>query len=314
MTEQNNKNHRYNFDELSYKETGDPTLLSKAPLVSVNIVTFNQESFIAQAIEGVLVQQTDFPFEIVIGEDCSSDSTRNIVFDYQEKHPDIIKVITSDRNVGAVDNWCRVNKSCRGKYVAICEGDDYWTDSRKLQEQVDFLEANVDCSAVFHAAEFSFEDNPQKNFIKRPGKKIPNQRYLTKDVILNIARNYTTSSLLCRSAHVKDLPEFFSRAPVGDVPLMLILAVEGDIGYIDEPMCVYRVATGNSWTRSRRNDLEKRRKHYSDTLRMYSEFNSWTENKYWFHVWLIKIKFSTKTNWAELRSFIKRSILGLGKR
>ena len=112
------------------------------PLVSACMITYNHEPYIAQAIEGVLQQQTNFPFELVIGEDCSTDRTRGIVFDYQEKYPSIIRVITSDKNVGARTNSLRTEKACCGKYVAVCEGDDYWHHPLKLQRQVDFLESH----------------------------------------------------------------------------------------------------------------------------------------------------------------------------
>ena len=118
------------------------------PLVSALMVTYNHELYIAQAIEGVLQQETDFPFELVIGEDCSTDGTRKIVFNYQKKHPDIIRVITSDKNVGGRKNFFRTVKACRGKYLAFCEGDDYWHHSQKLQKQVDYMEAHPEVGLV----------------------------------------------------------------------------------------------------------------------------------------------------------------------
>jgi len=119
------------------------------PLVSVNMITYNHEPYIAQAIEGVLQQKTNFPFELVIGEDCSTDGTREIVFDYKKKYPDTIRVITSDKNVGACKNSLRTEKACRGKYIAYCEGDDYWHHPQKLQKQVDYLESHPECGLVF---------------------------------------------------------------------------------------------------------------------------------------------------------------------
>jgi glycosyltransferase involved in cell wall biosynthesis len=120
-----------------------------APLVSVSMITYNHAAYIAQAIEGVLQQQTKFHFELIIGEDCSTDGTREIVFDYQKKYPDIIRVITSDTNVGMKKNGLRTLKACRGKYIAFCEGDDYFHHPRKLQKQADYLESNPDCGLVY---------------------------------------------------------------------------------------------------------------------------------------------------------------------
>jgi glycosyltransferase involved in cell wall biosynthesis len=119
------------------------------PLVSVKMMTYNHAPYIAQAIEGVLQQETDFSFELVIGEDCSTDGTREIVFDYQKKNPEVIRVITSDKNVGAHKNSLRTEKACRGKYLAFCEGDDYWHNPKKLQMQIEYLEQHPECGLVF---------------------------------------------------------------------------------------------------------------------------------------------------------------------
>ena len=124
------------------REVSDPAALARDPLVSVWMTTYNHEPCIARAMDGVLMQETDFPVELVIGEDCSTDRTREIVMDYQRLHPDVIRVVTSDRNVGLFENDRRVNRVLRGKYVAFCEGDDYWVHPQKLQMQVDIMEAD----------------------------------------------------------------------------------------------------------------------------------------------------------------------------
>jgi glycosyltransferase involved in cell wall biosynthesis len=118
------------------------------PLVSVGIITYNHAPYIAQAIEGALQQKVSFPFEVVIGEDCSTDGTRGIVFEYQRRYPELIRVITSDENIGAVQNSYRTGKAYRGKYVAFCEGDDYWHSPDKLQKQVEYLEVHPECGLV----------------------------------------------------------------------------------------------------------------------------------------------------------------------
>ena len=104
------------------------------------MITYNHEHFIAQAIRSVLMQEIDFPIELVIGEDCSTDGTRNIVKELAEKYPKEIKTLLSDKNLGGRDNFRQVIAACSGEYIAILEGDDYWTSSHKLQRQVDFLE------------------------------------------------------------------------------------------------------------------------------------------------------------------------------
>ena len=126
------------------------------PLVSIKMITYNHAPFIAQAIEGVLQQKTNFPFELVIGEDCSTDGTRALVFEYQKKYPDIIRVVTSDENVGMKKNGLRVLAACLGKYIAFCEGDDYWHNLDKLQKQADYLDSHPECGLVFTDYDFYY--------------------------------------------------------------------------------------------------------------------------------------------------------------
>ncbi len=119
-------------------------------MVSICCITYNHETFIAKAIEGFLMQQTSFPFKIIIGEDYSTDRTRDIVQKYARRHPELINLIISDTNVGILVNERRVMLEAKGKYIAFCEGDDYWTDPFKLQKQVDFLETHPEYSVCFH--------------------------------------------------------------------------------------------------------------------------------------------------------------------
>jgi len=125
-----------------------PKVLAKKPFVSVGMITYNHEDYIGRAIEHVAGQETSFPIELIIGEDCSTDRTREIVFEYQRKYPDLIRIITSESNVGMRRNGLRTYEAARGKYIAFCEGDDYWHHPRKLQTQVDFLESNPEYGLV----------------------------------------------------------------------------------------------------------------------------------------------------------------------
>ena len=134
-------------------EISDAAVMDRNPLVSVHMITYNHEPYIAQAIEGVLMQQASFPFELIIGEDCSTDRTREIALEYQKKHSDTIRVITGAHNVGASANELRTDAACRGKYVAYCEGDDYWHHPLKLQKQVDYLEKHPEVGLVHSGAD-----------------------------------------------------------------------------------------------------------------------------------------------------------------
>ena len=122
----------------------------KEKLLSVVTITYNHEKFITKTIEGVLMQQVNFPIELILAEDCSTDNTRAICRRYAEQYPELIRLITSESNVGAIANEQRAMLAARGKYVAFCEGDDYWTDPLKLQKQVGFLESHPDYSVTFH--------------------------------------------------------------------------------------------------------------------------------------------------------------------
>jgi hypothetical protein len=130
------------------RETSRASAQISLPVVSVLMLAYNHGLYIRRAIESILAQKTTFPFELIIGEDCSPDNTRSIVFEFQKKHPDIVRVITSDQNVGAEANSRRVEAAGRSTYVAYCEGDDYWHDPNKLQQQIAFLEADSDYALV----------------------------------------------------------------------------------------------------------------------------------------------------------------------
>jgi glycosyltransferase involved in cell wall biosynthesis len=129
-------------------EVSEKDRLAKIPLVSVLMVAYNHADYIAEAIEGVVSQQCDFPFELVIGEDNSQDETRNIVMNYQLRYPAIIRVVYSARNVGAGANFQRIVSKARGEYVAFCDGDDHWCASHKLAAEVELIRNNPEVGVV----------------------------------------------------------------------------------------------------------------------------------------------------------------------
>jgi glycosyltransferase involved in cell wall biosynthesis len=135
-------------EEPEWHEISEPTRLPAQPVVSVHMLAYNHGPYLADAIEGVLLQQTDFPIELIIGEDCSSDNTLDLATAYQRRHPGLIRLIASKRNVGMHANYRRVLDACRGEYVAFCEGDDYWHHPGKLQMQRDFLRDHPACGFV----------------------------------------------------------------------------------------------------------------------------------------------------------------------
>ena len=129
-------------------EVSDQLCLDKHPRVSVLMITYNHAPYLAEAIEGVINQKCDFPFELIIGEDLSSDATRSIALEYQRRHPDLIRVFYSSQNVGMNLNSLRIFHHARGEYVAYCEGDDFWCDPEKLAKQVALIEKNPEIGIV----------------------------------------------------------------------------------------------------------------------------------------------------------------------
>ena len=215
--------------------------MNSSPFLSVIMITYNHESYIAQAIEGVMMQQTSFPFELIIGEDYSTDNTRKICKEYKEKYPDIIKLLLPELNLGMMPNFIATIGESSGKYIALCEGDDYWTDPYKLQKQVDFLEANEDFSICFHNVK-----------IWKDQEKIMVDDFMTKAVpeetdIYELAKeNYihTPSVVFRRKEQV--LVDFIGlgKLSAGDYPLHLLTAKYGKIKKFSECMAVYRFGSG----------------------------------------------------------------------
>jgi len=215
--------------------------MTMEPTVSVLMTAYKHERFIAQAIESALMQETDFPFEVVIGEDKSPDGTRQIAEEYQRRHPDTIRVLARERNLGA-HNFPETYAACRGRYVAVLEGDDYWTDSRKLQREVDALEAHPDWVIAFHAVRVVSEGcTTPPDIFPKEWREIS-----TLDDLLQW--NFIqTCSLMFRNGVIREFPDWYFSLALGDWPLTIMLARHGKIGYIDRVMADYRIHGGGSW-------------------------------------------------------------------
>lgn len=270
------------------QEIGDSSALVERPLASVNMMTYNHAPYIVQAIEGVLQQQTDFPLELVIGEDCSSDGTREIVFEYQKEHPRVIRVITSEQNVGPRENSNRVEKACRGKYIAYCEGDDYWHDPRKLQKQIEFLESHPDYGLIhsevrMYSVESGHTIENLNRFQKAANRTFGNGN---GDLFFEIlVQNYKirTCSVCVRKELldrvVESDPVVFKsdRFMMGDITRWLELSRLTKFKYIDEPLATYNELP-ESLSHSR--DIEKRmrfRLSRFDRTLYYAEKYGYTE-------------------------------------
>lgn len=212
--------------------------------VSVAMTTYNHKPYIAQAIEGVLMQEVSFAYELVIGEDCSPDGARRIVEDYVARNPDRIRPLLPDRNLGAHANFRETLAACRGEYIALCEGDDYWTDPHKLQKQVDFLEAHHECSLCFHNTIIWYEDGSRP---PQPRYQSPQKTFWSLSDI--VYRNpITTCSVVYRKELLGDYPDWYYTLPIGDWPTWVLLAEHGPAGYLDDVMATYRVHEGGAFS------------------------------------------------------------------
>lgn len=216
--------------------------------VSVSLITYNHAPFIRQAIESVLMQETDFDFELLIGEDDSRDGTREIVREYVAKYPDRIRVFFHDRkDVLFIDgqptgrrNFLHNLTRARGEYIALLEGDDFWTSPHKLQNQVEFLEQHSECSACFHPVRVIFENKEEDVLSMR---RVAKDFYTLAD-ILAAGFVIPTCSYFFRNRLPAEFPDWFFSLPMGDLPLHILVAQQGLLGYLNDQMGVYRVHSG----------------------------------------------------------------------
>lgn len=216
--------------------------------LSICVVTYNHAPYITRALDGFLMQKTDFPFRVIVGDDASTDGTTDIIRRYAEQHPDIIKPIFHPENIGAFDNSMSVYRAAQTPYVALCDGDDYWTDPDKLQMQVDFLDSHPDFSLCFHpvAVRHEGESLPDSR-IPPDGFRFPKKGLGLKDLLES---NFIqTNSVVYRWRFNRDplslIPDGI--AP-GDWFIHLLHAETGKIGFIDRTMAVYRRHATGIWT------------------------------------------------------------------
>lgn len=249
---------------------------SNKPKVSVCLITYNHEHYIKKCIESILSQKTTFDFEIVIGEDHSTDQTPAIIREYAEKYPEKIKAFIRSKNIGAKFNYLHSFFTCKGDYIVHIEGDDYFSDPEKLQIQVDFLDQNPQFSACFHNALMSYEDetNRENHLINPPNQK---EIITTPDFLVEKETWFmATASVMMRKKHVATLPEWFLKCKSGDIPLYVILSEFGPIAYINRTMSVYRRhLEGISFT-----DNTQTIEFLKNRVFMYSKINEYTKNKF----------------------------------
>lgn len=211
--------------------------------VSVLMLTYNHEKYIADAIESVVKQKTGFPFELIIGEDCSTDNTARICREYQNKYPYIIKLTTNNENLGLQENFIRTYNQCTGEYIAICEGDDFWTNKHKLQIQTDFLDNHQNYSACFHRALNYYQEDDSKSISNGGYQKKVNTVFdiINSNPITNVA-------VMFRRGLFGELPSWFGQVTSYDFAIHVLNAEHGDVYFINKVMAVYRQHKESIWS------------------------------------------------------------------
>jgi glycosyltransferase involved in cell wall biosynthesis len=217
---------------------------SVKPRLSILVLTYNHQRYLAQAFKGVQRQKVNFPYELVIANDCSSDGTAEVVESWRDVFGERMRVLPRPKNLGITRNFVNALAACRGPYVAILEGDDYWTDPRKLQRQHDFLASNPDCSACCHRVKLLLDDGTFTEWTPLQGTK-PKLEFV--DVLVE---NFVPgcSTLMFRNNPKLEVPGWLVEINFYDWVLNVLNAERGNLGFIEDRMSVYRVHSNGAWS------------------------------------------------------------------
>lgn len=250
------------------------------PLVSICSTTFNLEKYIAEALESWLGQETVFPYEIIISDDGSTDRTKEIIGQYVLKYPDKISLITNERNLGMLPNFIQSLKVAKGKYIAVCDGDDYWIHTDKLQRQVNFLEMNPDFSACYTNSILVDKDSQFLKVAKinvwdiaTTKELLSHDDFIQDNIPLSPGH---ISGLVFRNFVIQSFPNWFYQCDnVTDFPLYMMLSKYGKAKFINENMSAYRIHAENTSSL----EFEKYR-HHRGRIFMYKKVNSFLKYQY----------------------------------
>ena len=249
---------------------------SREPLVSVVVMAYNIERYISEALESILMQRAPFDYEIVVGEDCSTDNTRGILKSYAERYPGRFKLILRERNLGLVANFRDALDSCSGKYIAMCDGDDYWTDPEKLRKQVGFLESRPEYGIVFTDADVYYEEEKRfvRGYDRRIRKTVPQGDVFSALLFgpnpYRVSTSLYRNSLLAEYKKIITMRDFY----VNDFPLWVSLARRSLVGYIPQSTAVYRIrARSVSHLETLADVIRFRRSKYRICLFLAEQFN-----------------------------------------
>lgn len=248
-------------------------------MVTIQCLVFNHEPYIRKCLEGFVMQKTNFRYEAIVHDDVSTDGSVNVIKEFEEKYPGIIKPIYEtenqfSKNDGSLNRV--IEEHTRGKYIALCEGDDYWTDPNKLQKQVDYMESHPECSLVFHNA-----------FIEKAsiGKIVSSHRICSHPGEISLRKIIRdgglipTLSIMYRAAAFKEFNNFPFNCPVGDLRIQTYAAMVGKVHYMNEIMGVYRLVD-TSVTHVIADNVNKYINHHEKFIEWYKSVDEYTNYKY----------------------------------
>ena len=272
----------------------------KSVKVSIWCIAYNHEKYIRDTLDGFLSQKTDFEYEIIVHDDASADGTGEIIREYAKRYPQMIRPILRKENQYSkgISNISIFNfPRARGTYIAMCEGDDCWTDPKKLQMQADYLQSHPDCALCFHSARIVSVDGSVTAGRMRPYR---GDRRVEPEEIVDKTSGYPTASLVFPARIMKELPDYYLDCPVGDIPMQLMMACQGYAWYIDRDMSIYRVGAVSSWTTlMKQGDYEEKQRRYCRQMEwMYRAFDQQSGGR--FHAQAVRaarrIYFLTQVN------------------
>lgn len=250
------------------------------PLVSVCCLAYNHAPYIHKALDGILMQKTSFPFEVIIHDDVSTDGTIDIIKEYAEQYPDIIKPIFEEENQYSKNVPITLNilyPRARGKYIATCECDDYWTDCNKLEKQILYMEKHPECSCTAHAVNYIENGEITRND-RRSAKECD---FTPEQVISGGGAFVATCSLCFRTEYACEKPKWrMLAANVGDYPSQILFSLKGKFHYFPMIMGRYRLGHPGSWTEMQRHNISASIENRSLEAKWLNELNRETGFKY----------------------------------
>lgn len=256
--------------------------------VSIICLTYNQEKYIRDTLDGFLIQETNFNYEILVHDDVSTDGTVEILKEYRKKYPDKIRLILEEENqysqgVDITKDICF--PLVRGKYIAFCEGDDYWIYNKKFQAQYDIMEANPEISLCYHNA-VVYDEGKDSLFLNVLEHKSGYIR--DKDIICPTKGWYPTASSFYRAEYLSDYPDL--HAPTGDEGMRCYMACKGRLYFVNQAWCVYREAANGGWNTKFKKDKEIADRYVKDLVTFLIDFNIYSAGKYekYFYIRLIR--------------------------